>query len=337
MQDLHWAFGFCSANYLLVKNTRKLLHRFFSSSRGKTFTMKKDQTSDSECKHALSSNLDLKLLIWSSSFIFDKALVGFYQEREKGFCIGGNYDEPYPQFSQLIWLVLVISVLLLWESKETFDSTSFWGDSAHKTVTSGSWELITTTNNSVVVLELEHTFCFVVSLLSFCFDTDCTPRQTQNGQKVTSLRHFSSWPPCQSMGSDPRISATMVRLLWGCWEEMDVMTQRHTDLWLKINFLALISGSRDRTRHYWRGRIFRAGWVSTTSRAACGPATCTATGEVNSCHPARPMPIFFTQTTEHLIPFSLGGGEAVWVATMSFSLLGLIRRGLAKIQYCTRL
>ncbi len=29
--------------------------------------------------------------------------------------------------------------------------------------------------------------------------------------------------------------------------------------------------------------------------------------------------------------------EAVWVATMSFSLLGLLRRGLAKIQYCTRL
>ncbi len=30
------------------------------------------------------------------------------------------------------------------------------------------------------------------------------------------------------------------------------------------------------------------------------------------------------------------GGEAVWVATMSFSLLGLLRRGLAKMQYCTR-
>ena len=31
------------------------------------------------------------------------------------------------------------------------------------------------------------------------------------------------------------------------------------------------------------------------------------------------------------------GREAVWVVTMSFSLLGLFRRGLAKIQYCTRL
>ena len=29
--------------------------------------------------------------------------------------------------------------------------------------------------------------------------------------------------------------------------------------------------------------------------------------------------------------------EAVWVATMSFSLLGLLRRGLAKIQCRTRL
>ncbi len=29
--------------------------------------------------------------------------------------------------------------------------------------------------------------------------------------------------------------------------------------------------------------------------------------------------------------------EAIWVATMSFSLLGLLRRGLTKIQYCTRL
>ncbi len=29
--------------------------------------------------------------------------------------------------------------------------------------------------------------------------------------------------------------------------------------------------------------------------------------------------------------------EAVWVATMSFSLLGLLRKRPAKIQYCTRL
>ncbi len=54
--------------------------------------------------------------------------------------------------------------------------------------------------------------------------------------------------------------------------------------------------------------------------------------------------LFFLSIVDGSVSFRRTGvmffqvqGDAIWVATMSFSLLGLLRRGLAKIQYCTRL